>query len=79
MEINKEKPKAKFSFKKYLESNESYKIKHYAFMCTKIDCSCGRQVVRSNMSKHKRTKIHIELHNAKNPKPEIEKPEIENT
>ncbi len=79
MEINDEKPKTKFSFKKYLESNESYKIKHYAFMCTKIDCSCGRQVVRSNMSKHKRTKIHTELHNAKNQKPEIEKIDIVNT
>jgi hypothetical protein len=39
MEINYEKPKAKFSFKKYLESNENYKVKCFAFMWTKIDCS----------------------------------------
>jgi hypothetical protein len=31
------------------------------------------------MSKHERTKIHTELHNAKKTKPEIEKIDIVNT
>lgn len=67
MEINEEKkPKSKFSFKQYLEANPEYKlIKHLAYMSCRIECTCGRNVARSNMSKHKRTKLHTELHNAK--------------
>ena len=65
MEINEEKPKSKFSFKKYLEANPEYKLKHLAYMSCRIECTCGRNVARSNMSKHKRTILHTELHNAK--------------
>lgn len=45
-------------FKKYRENNKD-KIK--ARTSKKIQCECGREVSRSKMSRHKRTKIHNKI------------------
>lgn len=61
-----EKPKKKFNFKKYLEENPEYKAKHYAYITERLECTCGRFCARSNISNHRKSKLHFELLELKN-------------
>ena len=42
MENQDNKPKGKFNFKQYIDNNPEYKAKHMAYVCTKLECDCGR-------------------------------------
>lgn len=48
-----------FTFKKYYESNPEFRERHIANMIEYIDCPCGTKVMRSNITRHLKTKIHI--------------------
>jgi hypothetical protein len=66
MENQNNKPKGKFNFKQYIDNNPEYKAKHMAYVCTKLECDCGRFIARANMANHKRTKVHTEILKLKN-------------
>jgi hypothetical protein len=53
------KPKKKFNFKEYYNSNEEFKKRHLEKLREKVFCPCGHLVARVNLSKHKRTKVHL--------------------
>lgn len=44
-------------FKEYYQDAE-WKKQHLDYMKTKIPCDCGKLIARSNMSSHKKTKLH---------------------
>src|SRR5690625_1964803 len=47
-----------FNFKEYYHNNEDFRKRHCAKMLERIDCECGAKPMRSNMSKHLKSKIH---------------------
>src|SRR5689334_17753214 len=42
-------------------SDPTYRARHNARMCEKVECKCGCEIARSNMWKHKKTTKHKEL------------------
>ena len=46
------------SFKEYY-ANPEFKEKHQKYMLEPIECECGCVVMRSNISKHKKTPKHL--------------------
>lgn len=58
MEIQNIEPK-KFVFKKYYESNPEFRERHIANMLERIDCPCGAKVMRSNITRHLKTNLHL--------------------
>jgi hypothetical protein len=54
MEADQPEKKARKTFKEYYQ-DEDFKKKHLAYILTKCECSCGKQITRSNMSTHKKT------------------------
>lgn len=52
--------KKKFSFKEFLDTHPEYKAKHYARLKERVTCSCGKEVSRGFLPKHKKTKYHLE-------------------
>jgi hypothetical protein len=52
-----ENKKVRKTFKEYYQ-DEDFKKKHLAYILTKCECSCGKQITRSNMSAHKKTAAH---------------------
>lgn len=54
MDDNKKKHK---TFKEYYQ-DEEFKERHNNYIKQKVPCECGRQVMRVQLAKHKRTKIH---------------------
>jgi hypothetical protein len=61
--INEEKPiigkktRAVKTFKEYY-SDEEFRTKHKNYMKEKIECECGKEVCRVNISNHKKTPMH---------------------
>ena len=53
-EENKKQSK---QFKEYY-SDPEFKKKHLKYIKEKVECSCGKQISRSNMSTHVKTKLH---------------------
>lgn len=49
----------KSAFKKYYETNPVFKAKHIANMIEYIDCPCGAKVMRSNITRHLKTNLHV--------------------
>ena len=58
MENENMEPK-KFVFKQYYDSNPEFKAKHIANMIERIDCPCGAKVMRSNITRHMKSKLHV--------------------
>lgn len=54
------------TFKERYTTDAEYKKKHNEYITEKIECDCGRMVMRVAMAKHKRTAIHQKLVNDKN-------------
>ena len=52
------------TFKEYY-ANPEFKEKHQKYMLESIECECGSKVMRSNISKHKKTPKHTKLMNKK--------------
>lgn len=52
-------PKYK-TFKEYYQ-NEDYKRKHLEKITEKIPCECGQDIMRVYMSRHMKTKKHLNL------------------
>lgn len=48
------------SFKKFSDyyADTEWKLKHLKYMCERIKCECGCISTRSNMTRHKRGKVH---------------------
>lgn len=53
------------TFKERYTEDEDFKAKHNAYIKEKVECDCGKMVMRVAMAKHKRTAIHQKLINAK--------------
>lgn len=45
-------------FKERYDNDPEFKQRHSEYMKQKIQCTCGCQVARHNLTKHKRTKKH---------------------
>lgn len=63
MEIinNNDNIKKTKTFKEYYQ-DEAFRERHKNYIMTKIKCECGQEdVLRCNMSKHKKTQKHIKL------------------
>jgi hypothetical protein len=43
----------------YNQKKKNYKEKHKEYLNEKIECECGEYVVRGNLSRHKKTKKHL--------------------
>ena len=54
-----EKPKKKFNFKQYYVANPDFRQRHLEKCKEHIICTCGANVMRCHMSRHKSTKKHI--------------------
>lgn len=48
------------TFKEYY-SNPEFKEKHQKYMLETIECECGCKVMRSNISKHRKTPKHKKM------------------
>lgn len=48
------------TFKDYY-ADEEFKKKHQKYMLETIECECGCKVMRSNISKHKKTPKHTKM------------------
>ena len=48
------------TFKQYYE-DPLFKEKHQKYMLESIECECGCKVMRSNISKHRKTPKHTKL------------------
>ena len=48
------------TFKDYYKDDE-FKKKHQAYMLESIECECGCKVMRSNISKHRKTPKHKKM------------------
>ncbi len=53
----------------YLEYKKQYRKDNPEWFKGKIECECGCSIVRTNISRHKKTKLHIKNMNMKNIKP----------
>lgn len=58
--------KKKKSFKDYY-GNPDFKNKHLQYIKEKVLCECGKLISRSNLSTHKKSKIHTKRLNENNP------------
>lgn len=52
------------TFKEYYQ-DPVFKEKHQKYMLEAIECECGSKVMRSNISKHRKTPKHTKLMNKK--------------
>jgi len=52
-----EKKTGSKTFKEYYADPE-FKKKHLAYVKEKVMCDCGKEISRSNMSAHVKTKLH---------------------
>ncbi len=57
--------KKKQTFKEYYDSNPEFREKHLNKLRERIICECGKSVARSNLSRHKKTTLHIKHLNCK--------------
>lgn len=47
------------NFKKKYDTDPEFRERHLSYLKEKIECpGCGRQVIRCNMTRHKKTLIH---------------------
>lgn len=66
------------TFKERYNSDEEYKNKHNAYIKEKIECECGKMVMRVAMAKHRKTGVHQRLVGEKTKKENVlENSEIE--
>lgn len=65
--------KVQKSFREYY-ANADFKRRHLDKMKEKIECECGKFITRSNMSAHKKTKVHLKR---SYPNDDLLSPEVE--
>jgi hypothetical protein len=46
------------TFKQYYDEDPDFKARHKAYISQHTNCECGCSIVRSNMSKHKKSDKH---------------------
>jgi hypothetical protein len=52
-----EKPKERL-FKNRYDNDHEFRAKHLAYVSEKIQCDCGKTVMRSNFSIHRKSRVH---------------------
>jgi len=62
--INKKGACGYNTFKEYYDNDLDFRERHKNYMLQPVKCICGCTVLRNHMSRHKKTKKHIE-YNAK--------------
>jgi hypothetical protein len=45
-------------FKNRYDNNLEFRARHLAYVSQKLECECGKTVMRSNMSVHRKSKVH---------------------
>jgi hypothetical protein len=65
------------TFAEHYNSDPDFRKKHLAKMCEKVKCECGFVTARCNMSRHKKSHLHIEKMEKINKEKEIRE-KIEN-
>jgi DNA topoisomerase IB len=45
-------------FKEYYDTHEEFRKSHNKKMCEKIQCECGFETARANLSRHRKSHIH---------------------
>ena len=59
------------TFSDYYKDPE-FRKRHQAYMKTKVTCSCGKSVMRVNLSRHRKSAFHLENVNNTDVKQEVE-------
>jgi hypothetical protein len=44
----------------YLEHKKKYRLAHPEWFKGKVECECGCKIVRTNIARHKKTKLHLD-------------------
>lgn len=53
-------------FKLKYDTDPEFKEKHLKYIKEKINCECGKKLSRSNLSSHRKSKLHMSTVNNKN-------------
>lgn len=53
-------------FKIKYNNDQTFKEKHLKYIKEKITCECGKKLSRSNLSSHRKSKLHLNIVNKKN-------------
>jgi len=49
------------SFKEYYDNDPEFRARHIRYMCQRITCDCGTSLIRSGLSRHKKSNKHLRL------------------